>query len=135
MLPGARAMHVLVVDDDRTFLELVTARLRAHGVEVTVGQDAMQALMLAMRRPPDAIILDVMMPGGSGLNALKQLKASSKTSAVPVLVCSTLDDPALPERLRAMGASGFVRKPVKADAIVAALAQVLGLSPTPAAVG
>ena len=128
-------MHVLVVDDDRTFLELVTARLRAHGVEVTVGQDAMQALMLAMRRPPDAIVLDVMMPGGSGLNALKQLKASSKTSAVPVLVCSALDDPALPERLRAMGASGFVRKPVKADAIVAALARVLGLSPTPATVG
>ncbi|MGZ4831684.1 MAG: response regulator [Terriglobales bacterium] len=48
--------------------------------------DAMQAIMAALRTPPDAILLDVSMPGGTGLQVLRQLKNSVKTNMVPIIV-------------------------------------------------
>jgi CheY-like chemotaxis protein len=53
-----------------------------------VAHDAMQALMGAVRSLPDAIVLDVHMPGGTGIEALRKLKASSKTFGIPVVVLS-----------------------------------------------
>ncbi len=59
-----------------------------------VAFDAMQSLMVAMRNAPSAIILDLNMPGGAGLEVLKKLKSSNKTSSIPVIVLSGSIDPA-----------------------------------------
>src|SRR4051812_42868660 len=98
-------MKVLLADDDRVLTTLLSARLRARGVDVVIAHDAMQALMTAMRPPhPDAIVLDIQMPGGTGLEALRKLKSSSKTSSIPILVLSGSGTNDMPDQVKALGA-------------------------------
>jgi two-component system cell cycle response regulator DivK len=119
-------MKVLLADDDRVLIHLLSNRLRLKGAEVIVAHDAMQAFMQAMRSPPDVIILDIQMPGGTGIEALRKLKTSAKTSSIPVVVLSGSDDSGTPERVKAMGADQFLLKPVDPDALYGVLCAVLG---------
>jgi CheY-like chemotaxis protein len=81
---------ILVADDSRFQVALLTAALEQRGFEVVVALDAMQAGMVALRTSPDAIVLDINMPGGSGIEVLKRLKRSTKTQRIPVVVVRQL---------------------------------------------
>jgi CheY-like chemotaxis protein len=120
-------MKVLLADDDRVLTTLLSARLRTRGVDVVVAHDAMQALMIAMRSPhPDAIVLDIQMPGGTGLEALRKLKSSSKTSSIPILVLSGSGTKDTPDQVKALGADDFLLKPIDAETLYGALCRVVG---------
>ena len=119
-------MKILVADDDPVHIQLVSSRLRGSGFEITVARDAMQALMLAVRGKPDAILLDINMPGGTGIQALKQLKANSSTFTIPVIVVSGSDDPNLLQQLRTLGAEDFLRKPFDFSELLGRLHRVTG---------
>jgi CheY-like chemotaxis protein len=124
-----KKIKVLVADDDRVLVELLSSRLRGKGVEVSVAYDAAQAMMGVMRLVPDAVLLDVKMPGGGGLDALKKLKASTKVGHVPVIVISALTDPALPSSVKGLGAAEFLPKPVTFEKVYQTLCQVLQIPP------
>ncbi len=123
-------MKILVADDDRVHVQLVTTRLKKQGFNVTVAFDAMQAWMAASRNPLDAVILDINMPGGSGFEVLRKLKTSVKTSLIPVIVVSGTIDPQDEEKVREMGADKFLRKPVDIDALCQALQEYMSDQPT-----
>lgn len=106
------AATILVADDDRVTVRLISARLKTEGYEVVAAYDAMQVGMLAQRSPPAATILDINMPGGTGLGALRRLRASSKTGSVPIIAISAADDPSLPEETKKLGADAFLPKPI-----------------------
>ncbi len=119
-------MKVLIADDDRVLTHLLSSRLRAKGWTVDIAMDAMQVMMFAMRGSPDVITLDINMPGGTGIEALKKLKASSRTAQIPVLVLSGSIDPADEPRVVGLGAAAFLRKPADVDALHAALLRLAG---------
>ena len=110
-------MKVLIADDDRVLSHMLAARLRALGWAVDLAGDAMQAVMFAMRNVPDVIVLDIQMPGGTGIDALRRLKQSAKTSQLPVVVLTGSVAPEEEPSLLAQGAAAFVRKPADADAL------------------
>jgi len=118
--------RILIADDDRVTVQVVSSVLKAAGYDLSVAYDGMQAVMMAVKQPPDAVILDIGMPGGTGLHVLERLRASSKTTAVPILVITALTDPKLPDRVRTLGANDFLPKPVAADRLRAALERILG---------
>ena len=122
-------MKFLIADDDRVFLELCKTRLRGAGHRVQTAADATQAFMFAMRELPDAIVLDIGMPAGGGMDVLRKLKASTKTEAIPVIVVSGQTAPTLPEEVTGMGAAAFLAKPVSFDQINATLGRLLGTPP------
>lgn len=122
-------MLVLIADDDQVTVEVVSGLLKANGYEVRSAYDSMQAVMLAMRDPPDAIILDIAMPAGGGWTVLQRLKASSKTRGIPVAVLTALTDPTLPERAKALGADAFLAKPVAPNQLRATLDRFLNPPP------
>jgi two-component system phosphate regulon response regulator PhoB len=122
-------MRVLIADDDPVVGQVVRAGLGTMGWRVEVAADAMQAVMFANRSPPEAIILDFNMPGGTGLTALERLQASMKTRYVPVLVLSATQDPTVRARAQALGAAGFLAKPVDVDLLHAELCRIVGRSP------
>ena len=125
-------MTILVVDDDRTLTSLLSTKLQRLGFDVVVAHDAMQAFMHATRCSPDAIILDLNMPGGSGIEVLKKLKASSKTSSVPVVVLTASKKSSEQQEIMALGASAFVYKETAMHRIEAILFSCLPRNARPA---
>jgi DNA-binding NarL/FixJ family response regulator len=119
--------RLLIADDDPMFVELVRAVLPTASWEVSAAHDSMQVMMYAMRAPaPEVILLDINMPGGTGINALKRLKQSVKTALIPVVVVSGAQDPMLPDQVRLLGAKGFIPKPIDATTFESDLLRLIG---------
>jgi DNA-binding response OmpR family regulator len=119
-------MKVLLADDDPDFVMLCKAYLEERGWRTVVARDALQATTVARRDLPDAVILDINMPGGSGIRALKQLKASPRVKAIPIIIVSGRDDEQLPRTVIELGAVAFVRKPLALPDLHQRLVQLLG---------
>jgi CheY-like chemotaxis protein len=120
--------RVLVADDDPLFVEIVRAVLQPAGWQVQAALDSMQVTMFAMRPPPpDVILLDIDMPGGTGLAALRRLKMSSKTSPIPVVVISATADATMADQVLALGATGFIPKPIDPHGFEGQLRRLLRL--------
>ncbi len=103
---------VLVADDDPVTVAMLTAALREAGFMVVAASDAMQAVMSTLRTHPDAIVLDVQMPGGTGLHSLERIKASTQMQQIPVVVISGSDDAWMDTKAKTKGADAFLKKPV-----------------------
>jgi DNA-binding response OmpR family regulator len=114
-------MKVLLADDDRVFVEHISTRLRQQGHAVMTAADAMQAFMFAVREQPDVIMLDVNMPGGAGTDVLRRLKLSAKTMQIPVVIVSAQQDATLETRVRELGATQFLSKPLQFQRLCEAL--------------
>jgi DNA-binding response OmpR family regulator len=105
---GVTAKRVLVVEDERTIAEAVAARLRAEGFEVEIAGDGPGAVEAALRIRPDAIVLDVMLPGFDGLEVCRRIQAER---AVPVLMLTARDDETDMLIGLAVGADDYLTKP------------------------
>jgi two-component system, OmpR family, response regulator MprA len=104
-----RTMHILVVDDDRAVREAVGRALRQEGYEVEAAGDGGQALQHMEERPPDAVVLDVLMPPPNGLEVARELrKAGDRT---PILMLTARD--AVEDRVEGLdaGADDYLVKP------------------------
>lgn len=80
--------RILVVDDDRSILELLRLLLESEGYQVQAFDSAAAALKDALSRPPDAAVIDLMMPGMNGLDLIRALRYDPRTRTLPILVCS-----------------------------------------------
>ena len=119
-------MRILVADDDRLMSELICAVVREAGHMPVPAFDAMQTLMFAIRPPlPGLIILDINMPGGTGLEALRKLKLSARTSSIPVIVLSGSTELDMPQRVKSLGADEFLSKPINPEVLLLAIHRVL----------
>jgi DNA-binding response OmpR family regulator len=106
----ANERRVLVVEDERTIAEAVAARLRAEGYLVEVAGDGPGAVAAALRTPPDAIVLDIMLPGFDGLEVCRRIQAQCPVS-VPVLMLTARDDETDLLIGLAVGADDYLTKP------------------------
>ncbi len=111
--------RVLLVDDDRTIIQALAVRLRALGYDVLTAFDGNSGLALALREQPDAVVLDIRMPGLDGLTVLDRLRDHSATRDLPVIMLSAsiVNEHEALDR----GASFFLQKPYDAAALIAAL--------------
>ena len=100
--------RVLVVEDERTIAEAVAARLRAEGFEVAIAGDGPGAVETARRIRPDAIVLDVMLPGFDGLEVCRRIQAERP---VPVLMLTARGDETDLLIGLAVGADDYLTKP------------------------
>lgn len=109
---------VLIVDDEEPNRVLLRDPLEAHGYEVTEACSGQEVLRFVSIAPPDAILLDVMMPGIDGYQLCRRLKLDRRTAPIPVLLVTALSD--RKERLLGMkaGANDFLNKPVDVQDLV-----------------
>jgi len=121
-------MNILVADDDKVHVHLLTTLLKKRGYAVAVAYDGLQAWSTALRTKPDAIILDIHMPAGTGFEVLRKLKTSTKTSQIPVIVVSgsVNDDEVV--AIETLGADRFVRKPADLDHLFELLRGMLNVT-------
>ena len=107
---AARAPVVLCVDDDEVMLLLCTTALQARGFAIVQAARGEQALSLLSGEPPDAVVLDAMMPELDGFETCRRLRATPGFESLPVLMLTGLDDDASIQRAFDAGATDFFVK-------------------------
>jgi two-component system, OmpR family, KDP operon response regulator KdpE len=114
--------RVLVVDDEPQFLRALATNLRGAGYEVETAATAAEALAAAGLHPPDAVILDLLLPDGSGREVCAELRAWSEA---PIVLISAVGDE--DEKIAALdaGADDYVTKPFAIGELLARLRAVL----------
>ena len=99
---------ILIVDDEPDFLEVMLVRLEASGYEVMVVSNGEDALKKIKKDKPDAVLLDILMPGIDGLEVLKRIRKTDESLPVYIITAFSTED-----RFKVankLGASGFIVK-------------------------
>lgn len=112
-------VRILAIDDSIVNLKLLSVVLGREGFEVLTSTDSLKALSLTLEYKPELLLLDIMMPGLSGLEVLKQLKDSHVTSSIPVLMVTARTQGADVKAVLEAGAFDYVKKPLDEVEIVA----------------
>ncbi|MGD0259900.1 MAG: SpoIIE family protein phosphatase [Verrucomicrobiota bacterium] len=102
---------ILIVDDMEENRELLSRRLSPLGYSVQMADSGPRALESVAAKPPDVILLDILMPGLDGFEVLRRLKADPATQHIPVIMLSALDDEQGIARCIEMGAEDYLAKP------------------------
>jgi two-component system alkaline phosphatase synthesis response regulator PhoP len=118
---------VIVVDDDEPSLELLQAYLEDVDCVTISAQDGLEALEIISRKTPDLVLLDVMMPKMSGFEVCKRIKNDPKTSDIPVIMVTALNEFGDIERGIDSGTDDFISKPVNKLELVTRVRTMLKL--------
>ena len=113
------APTILVVDDTRTNLDLVTGILEAEGFRTLTASDGATARDLSRAQQPDLILLDVLMPGETGFETCAKLKSDVATADIPIIFLSSLDDVKSKVTGLKIGGVDYVAKPVHGEEVLA----------------
>lgn len=122
---GKTMARVLIVDDSPTEMYKLTEMLEKHGHEVLKAANGGDGVALARQEKPDAVLMDIVMPGLNGFQATRQLTKDPETRHIPVIIITTKDqetDKIWGER---QGAKDYLTKPVDEDTLIATLNKVL----------
>jgi DNA-binding response OmpR family regulator len=115
------AATILIIDDDESIRDLLRLHLSAAGYEVRLAADAIEAGYSVLRAPPDLIITDVSMPHLDGFEFVTALKADKTLPPIPIIFLTSSEEGE--GRGRELGAAGYLTKPVRADRLLALVAQ------------
>ena len=116
---------VLVVDDSPTEQHIFCEMLERNGFDTIVASDGEEAIATAERVQPQAIIMDIVMPGMNGFQATRKLTKSPSTSSIPVVIVSSKGLET--DRIWGLrqGASDYLVKPIESEQLVTAVKSVL----------
>jgi acetolactate synthase I/II/III large subunit len=118
-----RPLRVLVVDDDRMQLRAIERILRdQHEVDLTVADNAIDAMIAVGALKPDLVIMDILMPGLDGIEACRRIKANPETRDIQIVLASAMMTPELERAARHAGARRVIAKPVDLAELVGATA-------------
>ncbi len=122
-----RRYRALVIDDERDFRFLIESFLKRSGMplDVETASNGKEALEMAERRPPDIVLLDIMMPDMDGFDVCKQLRANVRTAFIPILMLTALDDAVNRTRGFSVGTDDYIGKPFDRTELLARVKRVL----------
>ena len=117
--------HILIVEDERAIAELIAINLRHAGFDVTLAATAEQAQAAVAGALPDLIVLDWMLPGGSGLALAKRWRAEARTRALPIIMLTARTEEA--DKINGLdaGADDYLTKPFSTQELLARIRAVL----------
>ncbi len=125
--------RILVVDDEPDFASIVQTNLEKEGFEVDVAYDGVEGLEKVNANPPDAIVLDVMMPNKDGYEMCKELKGDDKFKDIPVVLLTAVASHVTSTRYShsdgmSTEADDYIAKPASAEDITDSIKGLLGMS-------
>ena len=115
--------YVAIVDDEEPVRKALRRLLRASGLQAEGFASGQEFLDAAAQRQPDCVVLDLHMPGMSGLQALRKLQACAP--ALPVVVITAHDEPETRAQCMASGAAAYLRKPLDERLLLNAISAAL----------
>ena len=108
---GKKAKKILIVDDENSLRMLVHATLEGEDYIILQAKNGHEAVILNEMEKPDLVILDLMMPGLSGMEALEIMRKSETSRNIPIIILTAKGQAADKEKALRMGASHFLKKP------------------------
>jgi len=118
---GQMDKHVLLIEDEPNIIEAVSFLLSRDGWDVSTHSNGHDASDVIKAKKPDLLILDVMLPGRSGFEILKELRASEANSDIPVLMLTARGQTKDREMAERFGATRFMTKPFSNSEIIETL--------------
>ncbi|NRA98738.1 MAG: response regulator [Rhodobacteraceae bacterium] len=118
--------HVLLIEDEPNIIEAIRFILSRDGWTVDTHSDGSTAVDEVLRRNPDLVILDVMLPNRSGYDILSDLRASDTTRDLPVLMLTARGQKKDKEMAERVGASRFMTKPFSNAEVLASVRELAG---------
>ncbi len=103
---------VLVVEDNDASMMLFDDLLEAHGYNVLQAKDGMEAWRMAREHRPDLILMDIRLPGVSGLDVTKWLKNDEDLKSIPVIAITAFATAGHEEKIRVGGCDAYIAKPI-----------------------
>lgn len=126
-------MKILIADDDAVLNHLLDRHCRECGYETTLTFDALQAWQHVISDQPDLILLDVKLPGGTGIEVLKRVHKTLKTARIPVIVITGVDDPLVLRMVQEQHPDAILSKPLNIIELDVEISRLLaGKQPNPA---
>jgi CheY-like chemotaxis protein len=119
---------VVIVEDDKNFANILEDYARNHGYKSVIVNEGTNAVEIIKERQPDAVILDIMLPGKDGWQILKELKLNEATLHIPVHLMSAGE--AAANRVRKEGAISFLKKPVNTETLDKLFSDIMANSGT-----
>jgi two-component system cell cycle response regulator DivK len=107
---------ILVVEDNERNLKLLRDVLEYAGYDVRVARTGEDGVTLAVKEPPDLVLMDLQLPGIDGMEALRRLRASPRTADIPVVAVTAQAMKQDRERVLEAGFDGYVEKPISVRA-------------------
>jgi PAS domain S-box-containing protein len=117
-----RGLRILVVDDEAHIRELLYQELSEAGYAVLQAADGVEGLTIARAEQPNLVIMDLMMPGISGFDAISALRSDEKTANIPVMILSVLEDR---EKGYRLGADAYLTKPINTAEVLDTVQRLL----------
>jgi CheY-like chemotaxis protein len=119
---------ILIIDDNADTRLLLSLRLKAHGYRTVFAADALEGITRARQAAPDAILLDLGLPGSNGFLVLERLKTIATLAPIPVIIVSAEEPEMAQAKALAAGASVFLQKPVLQHTLVETVRKALAVS-------
>jgi two-component system, cell cycle response regulator DivK len=107
---------ILVVEDNERNLKLVRDVLEYVGYDVRVARTAEDGIALAIKEPPDLVLMDLQLPGIDGMEALRRLRENPRTADIPVVAVTAQAMKQDRERALEVGFNGYIEKPISVRA-------------------
>jgi two-component system, cell cycle response regulator DivK len=123
------AKHILIVDDNEKNLKLIRDVLQFKGFTTLEAADGENAVRLATETVPALILMDVQLPGMSGCEAMKAIKADDRTRAIPIIALTAMAMRGTRESLLSDGFDDYISKPVEIKAVLNLVQKYLSPSP------
>ena len=117
--------NIMLVEDNRVIADLMAARLKRAGFATIFAHGVPEALRVVSSFRIDGVVINIELPGGSGLGVIQRMKSLSLTRDTPVLMASGTRDAYFPHFALAAGVDRFFHQPVDPDAIITALRELL----------
>jgi two-component system phosphate regulon response regulator PhoB len=111
--------RILIIEDERGLVQSLSWYFKREGFAVAVAEDGLEGLRQAQADLPDVILLDWMLPGLSGLEVCRELRAGERTRDIPVIVVTARTENADEARSYAAGANDYVTKPFSNKTLIA----------------
>lgn len=117
--------RVLIADDEPDLVTMLMVRLRHEGYEVIIARNGDECVALAQQEKPDLILMDVVMPLKNGYDACEEIKKNPKTSRIPVILVTALNQKENKTIGKHLGAREYVTKPFNVNSLLIKIRDVI----------
>mgnify|MGYP000215085061 CR=1 FL=1 len=116
---------ILIIEDEQDVARLLAVRLKHLGFETVIAADGVQGVQFAHKEKPDLIILDLMLPAGDGLLVLENLRLSSYSRYIPVVILTGVKNEEYKNRVMQKGVEAYFQKPYNPDELFNKIKDIL----------